>query len=141
MRTSRPDIYAAGDVAEFFNPALETHLGVEHEDNANAMGEMAGRSMALRDGLLRSSSFFYSDLFELVTRRSAKSIPAWKQWPSGRSHIAKVSSIGLRGGRVRGVSLWNVWDRVDAARQLIAEAGPFGPDDLKGRLPELLQHA
>jgi 3-phenylpropionate/trans-cinnamate dioxygenase ferredoxin reductase component len=30
--------------------------------------------------------------------------------------------------------LWNVWGQVDAARALIAEPGPFGPDNLKGRL-------
>jgi hypothetical protein len=41
----------------------------------------------------------------------------------------------LRDGRVRGVLLWNVWDQVDAARQLIAEPGPVRPEDLKGRLP------
>ncbi|MGH7601459.1 MAG: NAD(P)/FAD-dependent oxidoreductase, partial [bacterium] len=37
--------------------------------------------------------------------------------------------------RVRGVLLWNVWGQVDAARRLIAEPGPFRPEDLKGRLP------
>jgi len=41
----------------------------------------------------------------------------------------------LRHGRVRGVLLWNVWDQVPNARQLIAEPGPFHPEDLKGRLP------
>ena len=41
----------------------------------------------------------------------------------------------LRDGRVRGVLLWNVWEQVDAARRLIAEPGPFRPEDLKGRLP------
>ena len=42
----------------------------------------------------------------------------------------------LRDGRVRGVLLWNVWERLEAARQLIAEAGPFRAMDLKGRLLE-----
>jgi hypothetical protein len=41
----------------------------------------------------------------------------------------------LRDGRVRGVLLWNVWGQVDAARKLIAERGPFGPETVKGRLP------
>ncbi len=43
-------------------------------------------------------------------------------------------------GRVRGVLLWNVWDHVDAARELIAEAGPFRPEDLQGRLLQMPQH-
>src|SRR6266851_1378306 len=41
----------------------------------------------------------------------------------------------LKDGRVRGVLLWNTWGQVDHARALIAEPGPFKPQDLKGRLP------
>ena len=40
----------------------------------------------------------------------------------------------LQQGRVRGVLLWNTWGQVDAARALIAEPGPFRPEQLKGRL-------
>jgi 3-phenylpropionate/trans-cinnamate dioxygenase ferredoxin reductase subunit len=36
---------------------------------------------------------------------------------------------------VRGVLLWNVWQQVEAARQLIVEPGPFTVEDLEGRLP------
>jgi hypothetical protein len=42
----------------------------------------------------------------------------------------------LRGGRVRGVLLWNVWGQVDAARVLIEEPGPFTAEVLKGRLSQ-----
>jgi hypothetical protein len=41
----------------------------------------------------------------------------------------------LKEGRVRGVLLWNVWNQVPAARELIAEPGPFTRNNLKGRLP------
>ncbi len=40
----------------------------------------------------------------------------------------------LDGGRVRGVLLWNVWDTIPKARELIAQPGPFTPADLQGRL-------
>src|SRR2546426_1303560 len=46
LRSSAPDIFAAGDVACFHNPLLDQWLRVEHEDNANTMGGMAGRAMA-----------------------------------------------------------------------------------------------
>ena len=46
LRTKEADIYAAGDVAVFYNPALGKRMRVEHEDNANAMGRLAGRNMA-----------------------------------------------------------------------------------------------
>ena len=35
LRTSHPDIYAAGDVAAFYNPALGKRIRVEHDENAN----------------------------------------------------------------------------------------------------------
>jgi hypothetical protein len=34
-----------------------------------------------------------------------------------------------------GVLLWNVWEQVEAARKLIAEAAPFRGENLTGRLP------
>ena len=43
----------------------------------------------------------------------------------------------LKDGRVRGVLLWNVWEQVPAARELIAASGPFTSKNLKGRLPTL----
>ncbi len=70
LRTSHADIYAAGDVANFFNPTLNKRLRIEHEDNANAMGEAAGRNMASHQTGRNGSPydylpFFYSDLFDL----------------------------------------------------------------------------
>jgi hypothetical protein len=37
-------------------------------------------------------------------------------------------------GRVRGVLLWNVWEKVEEARALLQEAGPFKEEDLKGKI-------
>jgi len=65
LRTTVADIYAAGDVANFYNPALDMRLRVEHEDNANTMGRAAGRAMAGSNEPYDHLPFFYSDLFEL----------------------------------------------------------------------------
>jgi 3-phenylpropionate/trans-cinnamate dioxygenase ferredoxin reductase component len=79
LRTRHPDIYAAGDVATFYNPALGKRLRVEHEDNANTMGRLAARSMAGRSEPYHHLPFFYSDLFELGYEQSARSIPGWNR--------------------------------------------------------------
>ena len=135
LRTSHPDIYAAGDVAGFHNPALDMWLRVEHEDNANTMGAMAGRAMAGEKVSYDHLPMFYSDLFDLgyeaVGEIDARleTVADWKD-PFREGVIYYV-----RAGRVRGVLLWNVWEQVDAARRLIAEPGPFRAVDLKGRLP------
>jgi 3-phenylpropionate/trans-cinnamate dioxygenase ferredoxin reductase component len=135
LRTSVPDVYAAGDVACFHNPALDSWLRVEHEDNANTMGEMAGKSMAGAAVSYDHLPSFYSDLFEYGyeavgdTDARLDTVADWKE-----PHKEGVVYY-LRDRRVRGVLLWNVWEQVDAARQLIRAPGPFGPADLKGRLP------
>src|SRR5215208_4922617 len=46
LRTSAPDVFAAGDVANFHHVALGKRVRVEHEDNAIHMGKLAGRNMA-----------------------------------------------------------------------------------------------
>jgi 3-phenylpropionate/trans-cinnamate dioxygenase ferredoxin reductase subunit len=134
-RTSHPDIYAAGDVANFENPLLGTRLRVEHEDNANTMGRTAGLNMAGRATPYDHLPFFYSDLFELGYEAVGEvdsrldTVSDWKeQFREGVVYY-------LKGGRVRGVLLWNTWGQVDHARALIAQPGPFKPEDLKGRLP------
>lgn len=141
LRTSQPNIFAAGDVAEFFNPALESYLSVEHEDNANTMGEMAGRSMAGESVSFDHLPSFYSDLFELGYEAVGEIDSRLETVADWKEPFREGTVYYLRNGRVRGVLLWNVWDRVDVARQLIAESGPFQPEDLKGRLIEQPQHA
>jgi NADPH-dependent 2,4-dienoyl-CoA reductase/sulfur reductase-like enzyme len=135
LRTSHPDIYAAGDVANFANPALGKRLRVEHEDNANTMGKYAGRNMAGTQESYDHLPFFYSDLcdlgYEAVGELDARLeiVADWK------APFREGVLYYLHDGRVRGVLLWNVWEQVDAARRLIAEPGPFQPADLRGRLP------
>jgi NADPH-dependent 2,4-dienoyl-CoA reductase/sulfur reductase-like enzyme len=135
LRTSQPNIYAAGDVASFYNPVLETRLRVEHEDNANTMGKLAGQAMAGEKVAYNHLPFFYSDLFELGYEAVGELDSRLETVADWQEPYRKGVVYYLRGGRVRGVLLWNVWDQVEAARKLIAQPGPFRPEDLKGKLP------
>jgi 3-phenylpropionate/trans-cinnamate dioxygenase ferredoxin reductase subunit len=136
LRTSQPCIYAAGDVASFHNPALDQRLRVEHEDNANTMGRLAGRNMAGKREPYHHLPFFYSDLFDLgyeavgETDSRLTVLADWKE--PHREGVVYYQ----KEGRVRGVLLWNVWGQVDAARELIAEKRAFRAEDLKHRLPK-----
>jgi len=136
LRTRHHDIYAAGDVAAFYNPALEKLVRVEHEDNANTMGRMAGQAMAGEPTAYHHLPFFYSDLFELGYEAVGELDSRMDMVSDWKEPYREGVVYYLRDGRVRGVLLWNVWGQVEAARRLIAEPGPFRPEDLKGRLPE-----
>jgi NADPH-dependent 2,4-dienoyl-CoA reductase/sulfur reductase-like enzyme len=134
LRTSQTDIYAAGDVANFYNPALDKRLRVEHEDNANTMGRLAGQAMAGRTVSYDHLPFFYSDLFELGYEAVGEVDARLETVADWKEPYRKGVIYYLRDGRVRGVLLWNVWDQVDSARKLIAEVGPFRAEDLRGQI-------
>jgi 3-phenylpropionate/trans-cinnamate dioxygenase ferredoxin reductase subunit len=134
LRTSHPDIYAAGDVAAFYNPALAKRIRVEHEDNANTMGRLAGRNMAGKSEPYHHLSFFYSDMFELGYEAVGELDARLETFADWKRPNKEGVVYYLKKGRVRGVLLWNVWGQVDAARELIAEPGPFTRKNLKGRL-------
>jgi len=133
LRTSAPDVFAAGDVASFHHSALGKRVRVEHEDNAIHMGKLAGRNMAGADEPYTHAPMFYSDLFDLgyeaVGELSSKmkTVIDWQE-PFKKGVIYYLDPSEKR---VRGVLLWNVWDQVDNARALIREAGPFEAADLK----------
>jgi NADPH-dependent 2,4-dienoyl-CoA reductase/sulfur reductase-like enzyme len=133
LRSSDPDIWAAGDVALFYSPDLERLLRVEHEDNANTMGKAAGRSMAGDQTPYTHLPFFYSDLFDLGYEAVGdldsrlETVADWTE-PHRKGVI-----YYLRDDRVAGVLLWNVWDQVENARQLIREHAKA--DQVKGKLP------
>lgn len=135
LRTSHPDIYAAGDVARFHNPALDQWLRVEHEDNANTMGGCAGAAMAGRAVAYDHLPFFYSDLFEMGYEAVGELDSRLEMFADWKVPCKEGVVYYLREGRVRGVLLWNIFGQVDGARKLIAAPGPFLPADLKGRLP------
>lgn len=136
LQTSAPDVFAAGDVANFFHSALGKHVRVEHEDNAVMMGKLAGRNMAGANESYTHVPMFYSDLFELgyeAVGEISSRMQIVTDWQDAFNK-GVIYYLDPSGGRVRGVLLWNVWKQTNNARALLMEAGPFKAADLKGRL-------
>jgi 3-phenylpropionate/trans-cinnamate dioxygenase ferredoxin reductase component len=134
LRAAPPDIYAAGDVANFYSPALDVRRRVEHEDNANTMGTLAGRNMAGASEKYEYLPYFYSDLFDLGYEAVGEFgagmdiVEDWKE-PFRQGVI-----YYLKAGRVRGVLLWNTWGQVEAARGLITAKETLSATALAGRI-------
>jgi NADPH-dependent 2,4-dienoyl-CoA reductase/sulfur reductase-like enzyme len=134
LRTSNPGIYAAGDVANFYSVLLDKRMRAEHEDNANVMGEMAGRNMAGQSDIYRHQPYFYSDLFDLgyeAVGELDSGLDIIEDW---QEPFRKGVIYYLRDGHVRGVLLWNTWGQVAAATQLIAEKAKHTRATLLGRI-------
>jgi 3-phenylpropionate/trans-cinnamate dioxygenase ferredoxin reductase component len=134
LRTSAPDVYAAGDVAMFPHPTLGKQVRVEHEDNALMMGKQAGRNMAGADEAYTHTPYFYSDMFELGYEAVGELSSKLEMVADWQEPFKKGVVYYLKDGRVRGVLLWNVWEKLKEATLLMSEAGPFNPSDLKGRI-------
>jgi NADPH-dependent 2,4-dienoyl-CoA reductase/sulfur reductase-like enzyme len=129
-----PDVFAAGDVANFYSAALGVRRRVEHEDNANTMGAMAGRNMAGAAEKYEYLPYFYSDLFDLgyeAVGEFGAGMDIVEDWVEP---FRKGVVYYLKGGRVRGVLLWNTWGQVDAARGLITATEAFTAAALAGRI-------
>ena len=130
LRTSNENVFAAGDVAEFYCIPIGERARVEHWDNAIMMGRCAGANMAGAQRVYDHLPMFYSDLFELGWEAVGKVdsrldvIPVWRQ-----EHREGILYY-LEEGTVKGVLLWNVWERVDWARQLIAAGGTPSREEL-----------
>ena len=115
----RDNVFAAGDVARFPVLALGVSMRVEHEDHANTHGKLVGGNMAGAGQAYDHLPLFYSDLFDLgyeavgqVDSR-LETVEDWQE-PNRKGVVTYVED-----GKPRGVLLWNVWDRVDDARELL----------------------
>ncbi|HMN14852.1 MAG TPA: FAD-dependent oxidoreductase [Bellilinea sp.] len=131
LRTSHPDVYAAGDVANFYDQVLGMRRRVEHEDAANSMGAAAGRAMAGAAVDYDYLPLYYSDMFDLgyeaVGRLDARleTVADWQE-PYRKGVIYYFNQQ-----QVCGVLFWNVWGKVDEARQLLAEPSRFSAGTLQ----------
>jgi 3-phenylpropionate/trans-cinnamate dioxygenase ferredoxin reductase component len=114
---------------------LDQRVRVEHEDNANAMGLIAGKNMAGEAIKYEHLPMFYSDLFDIGYEAVGESSARMDTFIDWQESFKKGVIYYLKDQRVRGVLLWNMWDQVEHARALIAQEGPFDKDRLKGRLP------
>jgi len=65
LNTDHPNIYAAGDVAHFFDPVFRRYRRVEHWDNAAKQGRLAALNMLGQRQAYRVVSYFYSHVFDL----------------------------------------------------------------------------
>ena len=134
LRTSIDNIYAAGDTANFYNPVLDKRIRIEHADNANKMGKHAGLNMAGNEKPYNYLPFFYSDMFELGYEAIGELNSSYDTYSDWVTPFRKGVVYYLNHGKLRGVLLWDVWGKVDEARELIASKQGFKPEELKGKI-------
>jgi NADPH-dependent 2,4-dienoyl-CoA reductase/sulfur reductase-like enzyme len=123
---AREDVFAAGDVARFPVPALATEMRVEHEDHAKSHGRRVGANMAGVAEAYDHLPFFYSDLFDLGYEAVGRLDSRLETLADGDGLTEPGTVYYLdRERRPQGILLWNLFGRIDAARELIRAGAPI----------------
>ncbi len=134
LQTSDPNIYAAGDNAFFPYRALGKSTRVEHWDNAINQGKCAGRSMAGAADPYDYMPFFFSDLFDFGYEAVGEVDASLETYADWQEKYRTGVIYFLADGVVKGVMLCNVWEKVDAARELIRKREKRTRESLKGAI-------
>jgi NTE family protein len=66
LQTNQPHVFAAGDVANYYDPVFGIRRRTEHWDNAVKQGRLAAKSMLGRRQCHGEVSYFFCDIFELT---------------------------------------------------------------------------
>jgi 3-phenylpropionate/trans-cinnamate dioxygenase ferredoxin reductase subunit len=121
LRTSDPDIFAAGDVANVPHPLLGRRVRVEHWANALHGGPAAARSMLGQPVSYDRVPYFFSDQYDLGMETSGLPEPGYYDEVVYRGDPATLEFIAfwLSGGAVVAGMNVNVWDVTDDIQALI----------------------
>ncbi len=132
LRTSDENIFAAGDVANSFNPLLGRRVRVEHWANALNGGPAAARSMLGQPVSYDRVPYFYSDQYELGMECAGLPSPGYYDQILYRGDPRALEFIAFwlsRGAVVAGMNV-NVWDVNDDIQSLIRSARQVDPSRL-----------
>jgi NADPH-dependent 2,4-dienoyl-CoA reductase/sulfur reductase-like enzyme len=121
LRTSAPDVFAAGDVANAYHPLYGKHVRVEHWANALRGGPAAARSMLGRGVSYDAVPYFYSDQYDLGMETAGLPEPgSYDQLVyRGNREAREFVVFWLSGGVVVAGMNVNVWDVNDDIQALI----------------------
>jgi 3-phenylpropionate/trans-cinnamate dioxygenase ferredoxin reductase subunit len=119
LRTSDPDVYAAGDVANAHHPLLGKHIRVDHWYNALHQPQTAAKAMLGQDVAYNRVPYFYTDQYDLSMEYAGYVEPGGYEQVVFRGDVGRREFIAfwLGGGRVlagMNVNIFGVNDTIQA---------------------------
>lgn len=124
FETSAPGVYAAGDVACFFDPLYGRHRRIEHWSNASYAGGEAGRILAGAGVGYDDVSSFFSEVFGTTIRVFGDTSHAEQLSSEGSLEAGFLASYGDRGPLVGAISVGQSEALEALVKDLIAERAP-----------------
>jgi len=133
LRTSAPDVFAAGDVAATWNPMYNRRIRMEHWANALNQGQTAARNMLSPDSQITAYTklaYFYSDQYDLGMEYNGYAADWDRVVIRGDLAAREFLAFWLKDGRVLAGMNANVWDQGDQIKALVRSGATIDPDRL-----------
>ena len=131
LRTSDPDIFAAGDVASAFHPLLGHHVRVEHWANALKQPAVAAAAMLDEDTRYEELPYFYTNQYDLGMEYVGHVGSGYDQIVvRGDLEAGEFIAFWLKDGQVLAGMNVNVWGVSDSIKNLIRSGHPVNADAL-----------
>jgi len=104
LETSAKDIYAAGDIANIFDPREGRRKRIEHWNNAEYTGKLAARNMTGNREAYNFISSIWSDIFDIHIESAGETRNYDEYVIRGKfeSQRPRFSVIYLKGGTIKG---------------------------------------
>jgi 3-phenylpropionate/trans-cinnamate dioxygenase ferredoxin reductase subunit len=119
LRTSADNVFAAGDVANAWNPFYNERIRVEHWSNALHQGPAAARSMVGQQVSFDRVPYFFSDQYDVGMEYSGYA----REWDEvvfrGDRDSGEFIAFWVKDGLVLAAMNVNIWDVHDQLRALI----------------------
>ena len=121
LRTSDPDIYAAGDVAHAYHPLLGKPIRVDHWYNALHQPQTAAKAMLGQDAAYDRVPYFFTDQYDLGMEYAGYVEPAGYDQVVFRGDVGRREFIAfwLGGGRVLAGMNVNIFDVNDTIQAIV----------------------
>lgn len=130
LRTSAPDVFAAGDVAATWNPMYNKRIRMEHWANALNQGETAARNMLGQHTAYAKLPYFYSDQYDLGMEYNGYASDWDRVVTRGDVVGREFLAFWLKDGRVLAGMNANVWDQGDQIKALVRSGATIDADRL-----------
>ena len=131
LRSSDPDIYVVGDIANAEHPILERRVRVEHWANALNQPAVAVTNMLGGNAEYENLPYFFTDQYDLGMEYSGLADGYEKVVFRGDVPGREFVVFWLDGDNtvLAGMQV-NIWDQLDGIKQLILGGDPVDPDAL-----------